>query len=533
MFTTIKYSQTQSAGRALAVVDTCADPGVRITIPVRINDAASIAGAEISLVYDSNILTADSAQTTALTSGFTLGDTVSPGKIVMLLARPNGIVSGSGSFVDVHFRVASSAVPRTITTIVFQHLKLSDKDGILIPTSGVPGLFKVVCVTPQDTFLTVTPDTAFVEFDSTQQFMASGRDSNNNSVPVNPIWRVEGGIGQPEPTRGATIIFKAENLGDGLLIAEQNATSKDMAYISVGLLGDINKDRIIDVRDVILALQFAVGPRTPQSPYEFWTANCNKQDGIDEADAYCIILKVLGRLLPKTTSIANAEEAVIRIPQLTGSVGETVTLPIFIEGRNDVYAAGFDLTYDSTLLTVLGIEQGAANSLMAENLDKPEKIKLALINADGLVNAQNEIVKIKIRVEKELAGTSPLSLERAKLYDASAQPIKVRAIATNVAEEKTLPKEFALFQNHPNPFNPETQIRFQLPGESHVKLTLYNISGQLVRMLVNQKMSAGEWTETWDGRNDQGHQVPSGIYFYRLEAEHGQWTSTKKMILMR
>lgn len=96
-----------------------------------------------------------------------------------------------------------------------------------------------------------------------------------------------------------------------------------------------------------------------------------------------------------------------------------------------------------------------------------------------------------------------------------------------------MPKEFALFQNHPNPFNPVTQIRFQLPGESHVKLTLYNISGQLVRTLLNKRMSAGEWTETWDGRNEQGQQVPSGVYFYRLSANEGEWTAMKKMILIR
>lgn len=424
MFTTIKYNQNQSVGRIIAIPDTCADPGARIAIPVRINDAASVAGAEITLNYDDNILTADSAQTTALTSGFALDDTVSPGKIVLVLARANGIVSGGGDFVDVNFRVNPLVVPGTLTTIVFQHLRLSDEDSSLIAASGVSGSFTVGCDTSRiDTFLTVTPSSLFAEVDSLYRFTATGRNSVGNPVPVNPLWRVERGIGDVlPPPRGATVTFKATNFGDGLLIAEQNtkANGKDTAHVEVGLLGDITKDRLVDVRDVILCLQFAVKRRTPQSPYEFWAADCVENDTIDVADAYRIILKVLGRLLPKTTSIANAEEAVIRMPQLTGSAGETVTLPIFIEGRNDVYAADFDLTYDSTVLTVLAIEQGAANSLVAENLDKPGKIKLALINADGLVNAQSEIAKLKIRIEKELADATPLTLEHAKLYDASA-----------------------------------------------------------------------------------------------------------------
>lgn len=535
MFTTIKYSQDPSAGRALVIPDTCADPGNTITIPVNITDAERVAGAEITFTFDRNIVTALDAQTTPLTSGFTLDKAIKPGEIAIVLANDTGISSGSGSFVDVNFQVASSAVPGATTTLAFQHIKLSDESGNFVPAGGVNGLFTVACVTPIDTFITVMPESMIVELDSSYQFTATGRDSDGNAVPVNPSWRVEGGIGSVFPLRGATVTFTAQSYGDGLLIAEQSPkdTAKDTAFVTVGLLGDINKDRIVDVRDVILCLQFAVKRRTPQMPYELWAGNCDKEDSINVADAYCIILKVLGRLLPKTNLIARHEDAVIRIPLLTASAGETVTLPIFIEGRKDVYAAEFDLTYDSNLLTVQGIEQGTTNSLVAENLDKLDKIKLALINADGLVNAQNEIIKIKIKIEKDFAGGIQLSVDRAKLYDAQAQPIKVRGLSTKVEEQKTLPKDYALFQNHPNPFNPETQIRFHLPGESHVKLTLYNISGQLVRTLLNKRMSAGEWTEKWDGRNEQGREAPSGVYFYRLQIDGNKWSKTRKMILMR
>ncbi|MGH7454915.1 MAG: cohesin domain-containing protein, partial [bacterium] len=354
MFTTIKYSQDPSAGRALAISDTCADPGNTITIPVRITDAARVAGAEITLNFDHNILTTLDAQTTSLTSGFTLNKSIKPGEIAIVLANATGIPSGSGRFVDVNFQVASSAAPGATTTLAFQHIKLSDENGNLIPASAVNGLFTVACEPPPDTFITVTPEAVIVELDSTFQFIATGRDPAGNAVPVNPRWHVDGGIGSVPQLRGATVTFTAQNYGDGLLIAEQSTkdTAKDTAYVTVGLLGDINKDRIADVRDVILCLQFAVKRRTPQTPYEFWAGNCDKKDTINVADAYCIILKVLGRLLPKTNLIASHEDVVIRIPLLTASASETITLPIFIEGRNDVYAAEFDLTYDFSVLTV-------------------------------------------------------------------------------------------------------------------------------------------------------------------------------------
>jgi flagellar hook assembly protein FlgD len=76
-------------------------------------------------------------------------------------------------------------------------------------------------------------------------------------------------------------------------------------------------------------------------------------------------------------------------------------------------------------------------------------------------------------------------------------------------------------------------IRYQLPKESSVKLQIYNLHGQLVRTLVDAKMKAGEATTTWNGKDDAGNLAPSGVYFYRLQVNVGEWTSTRKMILMR
>jgi len=99
------------------------------------------------------------------------------------------------------------------------------------------------------------------------------------------------------------------------------------------------------------------------------------------------------------------------------------------------------------------------------------------------------------------------------------------------ADNLNTPKSFALFQNQPNPFNPETEISYYLPKACQVRLTVYNLLGQKVRTLFDGYQEAGMHTLIWEGRDEDGVQASSGIYFYRLQADDFQ--KTKKMILMK
>ena len=96
---------------------------------------------------------------------------------------------------------------------------------------------------------------------------------------------------------------------------------------------------------------------------------------------------------------------------------------------------------------------------------------------------------------------------------------------------ETLPKAFALKQNFPNPFNPITSIAFEMPSAQNVRMTVYNMLGQSVKTLVNDHRSAGRYTILWDGRDDAGHMVGSGVYFYQIQA--GSFTKTAKMVFLK
>ncbi len=99
-------------------------------------------------------------------------------------------------------------------------------------------------------------------------------------------------------------------------------------------------------------------------------------------------------------------------------------------------------------------------------------------------------------------------------------------------EPQTLPKAYALNQNYPNPFNPSTTINFALVKAGKVNLSVYNVLGQKVATLLNNELAtAGTHAVKWNGLDDTGNKVASGVYFYKLEA--GNFTSVKKMILMK
>jgi len=104
----------------------------------------------------------------------------------------------------------------------------------------------------------------------------------------------------------------------------------------------------------------------------------------------------------------------------------------------------------------------------------------------------------------------------------------VTSVKLNIAET---PKSFKLEQNHPNPFNPSTEVGFQLPRDSHVKIHIYNLSGQLVKTLVDTEMRLGVHKVTWDGRNSSGEIVPSGVYVMVMQAD--DFRAERKLMLVK
>jgi len=107
----------------------------------------------------------------------------------------------------------------------------------------------------------------------------------------------------------------------------------------------------------------------------------------------------------------------------------------------------------------------------------------------------------------------------------------IEALGGSGEDNTALPTRYALGQNYPNPFNPTTTIEYALPEAGKVRLTIYNMMGQTVRVLVDRNMPAGYHQTVWDGSDANGNKAASGVYLYRLETE--RTVLTKRMLLLK
>ncbi len=108
----------------------------------------------------------------------------------------------------------------------------------------------------------------------------------------------------------------------------------------------------------------------------------------------------------------------------------------------------------------------------------------------------------------------------------------IPANPTDVADEwSQVPSDYELKANHPNPFNPSTAIGFFVPIRSHVEIRVYNLFGRKVRTLMDWECAPGRHSVIWDGCDDNGKPVASGVYFYRIKTQ--RFTSARKMILLK
>lgn len=141
---------------------------------------------------------------------------------------------------------------------------------------------------------------------------------------------------------------------------------------------------------------------------------------------------------------------------------------------------------------------------------------LLLVGQDGMLKLDRSTLQIGGRIDS-------VSYQSVYVWKAPG--------ALNIKTPSVLSHGFDLYQNYPNPFNPSTHISFYLNKTGLIKLEVYDILGRKIRTLLNQKMSAGKHTLTWNGYNDNGKQVASGVYFYSLKV--GSQVKVRKMIYIK
>jgi hypothetical protein len=124
-----------------------------------------------------------------------------------------------------------------------------------------------------------------------------------------------------------------------------------------------------------------------------------------------------------------------------------------------------------------------------------------------------------------------LSGSLAYIADGPGGLVILEFLGSSVVNESYVPATFFLSQNYPNPFNPVTTIPYQLPRSGNIELSICNLSGQKIRTLVKENKTAGQHQVQWNGKNDAGEAVASGVYIYQFIA--GDFVQSRKLLLMR
>ncbi len=209
-----------------------------------------------------------------------------------------------------------------------------------------------------------------------------------------------------------------------------------------------------------------------------------------------------------------AHNADITANYVGGKTIISINSPVDIFGLEMVLKAS-----DGTMINI----SNKINEMQVYSSQSGNEIKLGMldIQGNGKISSGNSTV---------LEFDGMVDIVEALGADISANEVDFSI--TNAAEKaEALPTKFELAQNHPNPFNPITEISFSLPKTCEVSLEIYNVSGQKVVTLANGTLEAGQHSIVWDSRGSNGVSVASGIYFYRLKA--GDFVDTKKMMLLK
>ncbi len=300
----------------------------------------------------------------------------------------------------------------------------------------------------------------------------------------------------------------------------------------IDMFGDANSDQMVDVGDVVSLVHYLLGTISFNSRQEL-AADANRDSFIDVGDLVAMIDMILGRWMGPSPPMYPGPMAVVKLDYgdlVPGSFGE---LQVMAELEVPVAGAQLEINYDPDEVSfqVPVLSQRSDHCLIEYRDDGKGRLRLLLYNMSNepIPTGKGSIVSLPVTLGP-YAEKRKIELKQVVLADQKAASIPV-------GDHIYVPTGFELSQNYPNPFNPWTTIRFTLPSQQEGGLTLpttlkiYNVLGEVVRTLVDEPMAPGAHEVVWDGKDDQGDQTASGIYFYRLRA--GDLQDTKKMVLMR
>ena len=311
--------------------------------------------------------------------------------------------------------------------------------------------------------------------------------------------------------------------------------------------GDVNADGNVTPGDALCAFEgFLSFPAPPVSGCDLpgWDVrsdvDCNGQ--VTPGDALCIFeLWLDGSCVFCGGTPVAVSQGLVDVPGVAPAEvsigdlrfeGSEIVVPVRVGRLPALHAFGFDVTYPAGQLEYLGWEPKALSKGF-ERIDG-RVLRAGRLRAGGYTlepvdaTAPGDLVELRFRA---LSDQPQGTLVIQRFVDNVAGAAVVTTELRQIGGEPPAISSYALHQNVPNPFNPVTEIRYEVPVAGHVTLAVYDVEGRLIKRLVDRLRPRGSYGARWDGRNESGQAVSSGVYFYVLRA--GGEVLKKKMVFLK
>jgi len=244
-------------------------------------------------------------------------------------------------------------------------------------------------------------------------------------------------------------------------------------------------------------------------------------------------------LVPARPGINDNAEFKLSLGSDRVLAGEMITVDVTVANAQALTGYGMVLSYDTDKFEFVTATPAQEDLLKSTGGETPlfhhwptsgeVTVANAVVNGSA-VSGEGKIATLTFKVLREFENNARFEIGQGVVFD--PDQLQNLVVTQGALTVESTPTEFALLQNFPNPFNPETTIGYNLAEGGDVSLRIYNIVGQVVRTLVNERQSAGRYQVRWSGSDDRGVAVSSGIYFYQVSAA-GKFQDVKRLMLLK
>lgn len=456
------------------------------------------------------------------------------------------------AYVDSLTSVGSVATLNAYTEVIPYDDGVVEVSYVVQALNGQGGVRDTVRVRVFDTDLDLdvgTPDQASVTITNVVSSEVEGltltETGNNTGIFQLRVPTIQGASGTDND--GVLTIASWDTLGaayiDVLTSTAVSDTLRDTTY-AVNLFGDAQRNDQVQAFDSSKILNFSVGAETPA----FRDSLVSDLDGdgfilaVDATYVSQYVVSIINRFAVQTDStFSSPSDSLKNHPFLKPALGQSIVafgdplpqtdgtylLPVELGDRAGVLSGTFQIGHDPNI-QVLNVIPATPfqNHIFAHN-PQSDNLRIAFSGTKATEEGQGNVFFIQLRTQNDVP--IHLTLDGAFLNGQNIlSPVEV---IEHVMQESALPDVYALHPNAPNPFNPDTVIRYDLPEAAQIQVVIYNVGGQQVRTLVSAHQQAGRYQIIWNGKDDLDREVSSGIYLMRMQA--ASFLKTQKMLLLK